>query len=380
MAHGKRAELTNGDSSLQDTPKEPSGFDFRRNIPQLDREQRKLLVERFRKDAQWNTDFVVMMSFSAALASMGLLQSSVAVVIGAMLVAPLMSPLLGAGFALVQGNFELFLNSLKAMSYGVLMALVIAMCVGGMTPNYEPTLELQSRGNVDLLDLGVALASGMVAAYAMARPNVAGTLAGVAIAAALVPPLAVVGIALVQGGFLLSGAAVALFLTNNVAIILGAAIVFRTLGVGASVAVHGLPSWAARLIILLAMGSVVLVWPLGERLVAQSRMGQDRPLINPLSLEVRKAIRAKVATMDGFEIMLAGRAGAEPESGVHVLMTSRRTATSADRDGMADVIRAIVGESVPVRVVIVRNAFESGTESAAEASEPPKAKADSVSE
>jgi len=325
---------------------------------QLDREDRKALIERFRSDARWNIDFVVMMGFSAALASMGLLQNSVAVVIGAMLVAPLMSPLLGAGFALVQGNLQLFLDSLKAMSYGVIMALVISACVGLLTPGYEPTLELQSRGNVDLLDLGIALASGMVASYALARPNVAGTLAGVAIAAALVPPLAVVGIAAVQGVLHLSGAAAVLFLTNMVAIILGAAFVFRTLGVSASVAETGLPSWAARLIIGLAMGSVVLSWPLGERLVEKAKLGQSRPLANPLSLELRTALRAKIATMDGFEILLAGRSGSEPESGVHILLSSERTATARDRDEVAELVASVVGPELPVRIVFVKSAFE----------------------
>ena len=89
-----------------------------RLFPRLNRGDRISLVELFEKNADWNIDFIVMMALATALAALGLLQNSTPVVIGAMLVAPLMSPLIGSGFALVQGNLDLFLGSMKAMSYG----------------------------------------------------------------------------------------------------------------------------------------------------------------------------------------------------------------------------------------------------------------------
>ena len=82
---------------------EPQGV--LRLFPKLKRGDRVSLIELFEKSAEWNIDFIVMMALATALAALGLLQNSTPVVIGAMLVAPLMSPLIGSGFALVQGNF-----------------------------------------------------------------------------------------------------------------------------------------------------------------------------------------------------------------------------------------------------------------------------------
>jgi uncharacterized hydrophobic protein (TIGR00271 family) len=168
-------------------------------FPLLEREDRVALAERISKSSAGDVDFVMMMTLAAVLASLGLMQGSTAVVIGAMLVAPLMGPLLGAGLAVVQGNLKLFRDASIAIGIGVGIGLLVSLVVGGLNPGYEPSLEIEARGHPDLLDLGIAFASGMVAAYAQGRPNVASTLAGVAIAAALVPPLAVVGLALTTG-------------------------------------------------------------------------------------------------------------------------------------------------------------------------------------
>lgn len=82
---------------------------------------------------------------------------------------------------------------------GLLLGLGISLLVGSLNPGFEPSMEMEARGAPNLLDFGVAILSGFVAAYALGRPGVANTLAGVAIAAALVPPLCVVGIGLTNG-------------------------------------------------------------------------------------------------------------------------------------------------------------------------------------
>ena len=92
-----------------------------------------------------------------------------------------------------------------------------------LNPGFEPSLEVEARGNPDILDLGVAVLSGVVAAYALGRPGLANTLAGVAIAAALVPPLCVVGIGLTNDQPAVAANSAVLLLTNLVAIILSAA-------------------------------------------------------------------------------------------------------------------------------------------------------------
>jgi uncharacterized hydrophobic protein (TIGR00271 family) len=156
-------------------------------FPTLERDERKQLAERIAVGADGGVDFFVMMLLAATLASLGLLEGSTAVVIGAMLVAPLMGPLLAAGFALAQGNLRLFRDALGVSALGIFIGLAASLFIGALNPGFEPSMEIEARGDPDVLDLLIALASGMVAAYAMGRHNVAGTLAGVAIAAALLP-------------------------------------------------------------------------------------------------------------------------------------------------------------------------------------------------
>jgi len=136
---------------------------------------------------------------STAIATLGLLIGSPAIIIGAMVVAPLMTPLIAAGCALVRGDVSLFHKSIRAMLFGSIMALGISFLIGVLIPNDTLTLEMISRGKPDILDLFVGLFAGAAAAYATARPKVMASLVGVAVAAALVPPIATVGIAITEG-------------------------------------------------------------------------------------------------------------------------------------------------------------------------------------
>lgn len=206
----------------------------RARIPQISREHRVNLVDRLTSSSNFDFDFMALISLSTLIAALGLVQNSVAVVIGAMLVAPLMTPLVAIGLALVQGNIRLLKTAVAAVLYGFSVALMIGAVVGIMIyltiSNYQMGSELVSRGSPNLLDLVVALASGVAAAYAMGRPHLLSALPGVAIAAALVPPIATSGIAFSIGQWEVAGGALLLFCTNIVAIILGTTITFWSVG------------------------------------------------------------------------------------------------------------------------------------------------------
>jgi uncharacterized hydrophobic protein (TIGR00271 family) len=320
-------------------------------FPTLKREGRIELVKHFEKSACWNIDFIVMMGLATALAALGLMQDSTPVVIGAMLVAPLMSPLIGAGFALVQGNVSLFRDSMKAMFLGVAGGLLISLILGFLTPEYEPTLEVMARGNVNLLDLGVAVLSGMAAAYSMGRPDLFATVAGVAIAAALVPPLAVVGIATAAGVYWLAGAAAVLLITNLIAIIMGAALIFRFMGVQGSLAGVQRPIWARRMFLLLVLAVGMLVFPLGDRALKQARVGQTRPLTYPASLKVRDAVQERIDTVENIEVMMVARIGVEPNMGIHVFLVSPSNIPEKLSSDLDVIIKNVVGKDIPVRVL-----------------------------
>ena len=325
-------------------------------FPLLERDDRVALAERVSKSSAADADFVMMMALAAVLASLGLMQGSTAVVIGAMLVAPLMGPLLGAGLAVVQGNLKLFRNASIAIGLGVGIGLVVSLAVGALNPGYEPSLEIEARGNPDLLDLGIALASGMVAAYAQGRTNVASTLAGVAIAAALVPPLAVVGLALTTGHPVIAGNASILLMTNLVAITLGAGLVFRMLGVRVPKAEEEGPAWARRAVILLLMGAMLLTAPLFLNMLEEKQKGQDRPLSYPVSPVVRDAVKTYLADHPGVEIVTLARSSVEPERGIGVLLTSDREVSPTFVEEMQSLVQQARGETIPVEVHVFRSA------------------------
>ncbi|MFZ5661061.1 MAG: DUF389 domain-containing protein [Pseudomonadota bacterium] len=154
---------------------------------------------------------------SCGIATLGLLLSSPAVVIGAMLVAPLMGPIVLFGFAIAKTDVVLAKRSALALAFGVLGALLASILIVKLSPFIPPTPEILARTQPNLFDLLVAIFSGLVAGYAVIRRQ-GGAIAGVAIATALMPPLAVTGYGLATGALDIFRGAFFLFLTNMLAI------------------------------------------------------------------------------------------------------------------------------------------------------------------
>ncbi|MGI6366764.1 MAG: DUF389 domain-containing protein [Anaerolineae bacterium] len=199
-------------------------------MPQLSAPERVQVYRQIRDVARSDRDYVVMMVLAASIASLGLLLDSTAVLIGAMLVAPLMSALLGISMGIVQGDKALVRMAARTVLLGAAMVVAIGGLVELIAPDYSPTGEMLARTAPTLLDLGVALVSGAAAAYASARRDVASALPGVAIAVALAPPLANFGLLLLAGHWSLALGALLLFLTNLVGIIAAAAMVYLWMG------------------------------------------------------------------------------------------------------------------------------------------------------
>jgi len=204
-----------------------------------------------------------------------LIQDSGAVVIGAMLVAPLMMPMIGAGLSLVQGNRALLREAVRSILVGFFTALAIGLACGLawrlLEPEGELTGQILSRGSPGALDLVVAFLSGLAAAYAVARPGLMGAMAGVAVAAALVPPIGSAGIALAKGQTGVGQGAALLFGTNLVAIVLGAGGAFRLIGVHPpkSKAGGGGRLWVRRVVFGLVLTAVGLFFGFVGVLVTQ---------------------------------------------------------------------------------------------------------------
>lgn len=227
--------------------------------PTLTPSERTEVVRQAAELSRAGINFIVLMLLSSLLACFGLLQNSAAVIIGAMLVAPLMSPLMSFSVSMLQGHIKVMGTAVLTTLIGVVMGLAVAVLIGTSFPLDAPTGEMLARGKPSLLDMGVALASGAVGAFAMARKDIPSALAGVAIAAALVPPLCTIGLAVAFGEFSLASGASLLFLTNIVSISLAGALVFAWLGVRPSRARQSMQQWAISIGVLL-----LLALPLGR--------------------------------------------------------------------------------------------------------------------
>lgn len=201
-----------------------------RFLPALTAEERAEVYKQVRRSARPRIDFFMLIALSAGIAALGLLLNSPAVIIGAMLVAPLMAAIVGLGLGTIQGDLKLLRLAGSATLRGVALAIGMGVLVGWLAPFQLPTAEMMSRTAPSVLDLGVALISGLAGAYALCRKNVSSALAGVAIAVALVPPLATVGIGLAWLNWPIAGGAFLLFLTNLVAISAASELLFFALG------------------------------------------------------------------------------------------------------------------------------------------------------
>lgn len=139
------------------------------SVPQLERDARIGLFERVQSNSAWDFDFLALMALSTVIASAGLIENSAAVIIGAMLVAPLMTPLLGMGLAMVQGNPRLLRLASRTVLLGFLTTLGIGFLSGFAVPRFQlPTPEMVARDWPLLIDLVIAFAAGLAGAYTFA--------------------------------------------------------------------------------------------------------------------------------------------------------------------------------------------------------------------
>ncbi|MEX0342568.1 MAG: DUF389 domain-containing protein [Erythrobacter sp.] len=191
-------------------------------------------IERVRGESLLTSRYIFMTAMSAGIAILGLLLSSPAVVIGAMLLSPLMNPIIGTGFSLATGDADWLRRCGKALVAGSAFAILFCALIVFLSPLQTVTEEIAARTRPNLFDLLVALFSALAGSYAVIRGR-EGTIVGVAIATALMPPLAVVGFGLATFNWTVFAGALGLFITNLVTIGITAAIMARLYGFESSV-------------------------------------------------------------------------------------------------------------------------------------------------
>ena len=245
------------------------------------------------REARLTRGYLLQVALSTAIAHLGLLMNSSPVVIGAMLISPLLAPIMGFGFAIATFDGRLLRRSLQTLGIGTALAIAVAFLLTAVSPITEATPALLARVRPSLLDLLVAVFGGIAGAYALLR-KFSATLVGVAIATALIPPLATIGWGLALGRFEYAGGALLLYITNTAAIGFMATLVARWNGFGTGLSPR--QSWLQSGGILLALA--ILAVPLGFSLSAIVREARSGAVLR----EALQKGAGEAATIDRFEI------------------------------------------------------------------------------
>jgi len=232
----KQGSETNGKDSIKidHLPSdEESAAYLSKTIPffsHASQEQYATLFANLREESKTSSTFMILLILATMIATFGLFINSSSVIIGAMLLAPLMQPIVSLSMGVLRQDSTLQLDGAKTIFIGVLAVLFTAAIIAFFTPIERLTTEMAGRLSPTILDLFVAIASGIAAAYAKSNEKILGSLAGVAIAVALVPPIAVAGIGLGWADWHMFSTAFLLFITNLVGIVFAAAFTFVILG------------------------------------------------------------------------------------------------------------------------------------------------------
>lgn len=189
-------------------------------------EQLDSIRKSIQSNAAFDFPYVTMNALAAVIATYGLLADSTAVVIGAMIVAMLLGPLMGIAMALVDANNRLLKEAMLAEVGGAVLVFAIALVIGRVHQDVPLGAAIISRTAPNLMDLFVALAGGAAGAYVTVKPRISTGLVGVAIATAVVPPLCACAITLARGEVQMAFGGFLLFLANLVAIQFASSVVF----------------------------------------------------------------------------------------------------------------------------------------------------------
>ncbi|MFB2878955.1 DUF389 domain-containing protein [Floridanema aerugineum] len=234
----------------------------------------KQMRQELLEDSQLNFNFMILTIGACLIATFGLVSNSAAVIIGAMIVAPLMMPLRGAAFGALEGDPQLLGEAIKSIAIATLFSTLVSWSIGRVIALPEFGSEVLARTEPTLLDLGVAVTAGAISGFAKVRPKISDAFAGTAIAVALMPPICVVGLSLSQGIWNYSWGAFLLYLTNLLGIVLACMLVF--IGAGYAKYNHAF-NWT------LGMASILLI-PLGISFFQLLRQAQLHHTIKSILL------------------------------------------------------------------------------------------------
>ncbi len=258
------------------------------NSPQLSVAQ---MQKQYVKASLPSLGYYFLMSIAGVIATLGLLANSAAAIVGSMLLAPMMGAVLAVSFGALINNRRLISRASRTLILGIGIVVFVSILITLALGIETLTPEINARINPTLIDLGVAIAAGAAGAFVASHEDIADSLAGVAIAVALVPPLSVIGIGIALRNWELSTGAGLLFASNLAGMLFSALIVFTLLGYGSfkdSATQKGL----LLVLLLLIVSAIPLTVSLGDLLVEQQLRRAVGTVIrsDPFELEKRDNI------------------------------------------------------------------------------------------
>lgn len=199
-------------------------FDHIRTVPEADK---STAVKKLIEMSTPHFDFFLLVILSVLMATFGLLENNTAVVIGSMLIAPVLFPILSLSLSVVMSDYKLIGRAsgtlVKALIVGVAASLFATLFFGGGISLGE---EILIRTQPTLLSVAIAIVAGFAVAYTLAKPNLSETLPGIAVAVALIPPIGVIGIGLAKLNWMVVSGAFVYLLVNVVGIIFASMLIF----------------------------------------------------------------------------------------------------------------------------------------------------------
>ena len=280
----------------------------------------KLFFEGARR-RRYYEQFGVLLLLATVIATMGILGDSTATVIGAMIIAPLMTPIMATAAALVTGRMGRAGRSLLLVVVGVIGVIGVSWLLGTLYTgviSFDSNAQILGRISPRVIDLIAALASGAAGAFCMAREDISDSLPGVAISISLVPPLCVVGISLQAGQWDAAGGAFLLFLTNFLSILLAGGGVLALLGLSGAAMVK-ITGTARRNAFIVIITSVVIVmvplWITGARISEDARTeGAAKAIATRWVAGTDYEVRSVNANVDKVVVLITGSGTPPPFS------------------------------------------------------------------
>ncbi|MBD3330513.1 TIGR00341 family protein [Candidatus Peregrinibacteria bacterium] len=223
-------------------------------------EEKALITENIINEITFSSLYWILLVISIIIATFGLLQNSVAIIIGAMLIAPLLRPIKALAFAITTGQPKYFWKAFLMLFLSIIFAVSTSYLVSLAVPLKIETAEILARISPNLLDLFIAIAAGLIAVLSLYFKKLSENLAGVAMAAAILPPLAVTGIELALGNIGAVWGSFFLFLTNFFAILAVGVVIFFLYGFSPSR--DGTKFRSLRVVFMVFMFLAIISFPL----------------------------------------------------------------------------------------------------------------------